>query len=506
MKIRTNAKKSVKASATSKDNVKPLSVGQARVFTYQGDPCVFIGVPEGMIFRWYPDSYGAKSELNYVKNVIKKFPDDWEENLREYGFDTYDESAEYQTWYAKNPIKGSMSCNVTAGFRGEPTLDKLLGIVQSWVGLIDNYYDSGKQYPTAVINDLHASMKGVLRDFGVTASCNKKAVKASYGRWGKFYGLNDVEFTVPNDTDDPTIYYNGNYYNYYAIEDTLWDYYKDECAENGVSPDENEFEKWVADNSYYVYDLLDEIQPKSEPGRGVYRENDNTLRKSIKSSRQRRAVKASYTYKYAVWVLDGDDNTWKCWSGKDSTDLGMSEDEFLDSINHQTYPNPEYNVDNNYVDVMVIDGDKTPADYGQTENVKEYGEIAESTRRAVKADMNKVSSFRVKFQEFLGKVSREVADSLYQYDDAVWDVKGTISPSNGSYWCELNLWCDDEEAGTVNIEYTNDTFNTSTDAFVVSVPDTDEIQAEGNSFADIYDTCVGELIRMAEDYVNFVRY
>lgn len=96
-------------------------------------------------------------------------------------------------------------------------------------------------------------------------------------------------------------------------------------------------------------------------------------------------VKASYTYKYAVWVLDGDDNTWKCWSGKNSADLGMSEDEFLDSINHQTYPNPEYNVDNNYVDVMVIDGDKTPADYGQIEDVKEYGKIAESTRRAIKA-------------------------------------------------------------------------------------------------------------------------
>lgn len=128
----------------------------------------------------------------------------------------------------------------------------------------------------------------------VKAACGgKKSVNASYGRWGKFYGLNDVEFTVPNDTDDPTIYYNGNYYNYYAIEDTLWDYYKDECAENGVSPDEDEFEKWVADNSYYVYDLLDEIQPKSEPGRGVYRENADTLRKSIKSSRQRRAVKAS---------------------------------------------------------------------------------------------------------------------------------------------------------------------------------------------------------------------
>lgn len=230
MKIRHNhknaiksacGKKSVQGGATSRDNVKPLSVGQARVFTYQGDPCVFIGVPEGMIFRWYPDSYGAKSELNYVKNVIKKFPDDWEENLREYGFDTYDENAEYQTWSAKNPVK---------------------------------------------------------------SSCGKKSVKASYGGWGKFYGLNDVEFTVPNDTDDPTIFYNGKYYNYYAIEDTLWDYYKEECAENGVKPDENDFENWVAENSYLVYDLLDEISPKSEPGRGVYREEANTLRRSIKSS------------------------------------------------------------------------------------------------------------------------------------------------------------------------------------------------------------------------------
>ena len=201
-------KKSVKAGTTSWDNVKPLSVGQARVFTFRGDPCVFIGVPNGMIFRWYPSSYSAKSELNYVKNVIKKFPDDWEESLRECGFDQFDDTVEYQTWSAKNPVK---------------------------------------------------------------------------------------------------------------------------------------------------------------------------------SSRQRSSVKASYTYKYAVWVLDGDDNTWKCWSGKNSADLGMSEDEFLDSINHQTYPNPEYNVDNNYVDVMVIDGDKTPADYGQIENVKEYGKIAESTRRAIKA-------------------------------------------------------------------------------------------------------------------------
>lgn len=129
-------------------------------------------------------------------------------------------------------------------------------------------------------------------------------------------------------------------------------------------------------------------------------------------------------------------------------------------------------------------------------------------KKSVKASRRTVcaSSFRTDFQKFLGDVDREVSDALYQYDDAMWEVKGTMSPGDdGSYWFELNLWCDGEEAGTVNIEYNGDTFLTNTDAYVVSVPDSDEIQAEGKSFADVYDTCVGELIRLAEDYVNFVR-
>ena len=140
--------------------------------------------------------------------------------------------------------------------------------------------------------------------------------------------------------------------------------------------------------------------------------------------------------------------------------------------------------------------------------VDEYNEKSEAFEHGVKASRRTVcaSSFRTDFQKFLGDVDREVSDALYQYDDAMWEVKGTMSPSDdGSYWFELNLWCDGEEAGTVNIEYNGDTFLTNTDAYVVSVSDSNEIQAEGNSFADVYDTCVGELIRLAEDYVNFVR-
>ena len=128
--------------------------------------------------------------------------------------------------------------------------------------------------------------------------------------------------------------------------------------------------------------------------------------------------------------------------------------------------------------------------------------VTANKRRAVKAA---TSDMRTQFQSFLNKVDREVSNALYQYGDAVWTVKGTMSNDENGYWFELNLWCDREEAGTVNIEVNGSNYRTSTDEYVVSVPDSDQIQAEGNSFDDILDTCVGELIRLAEDYENFVR-
>lgn len=99
-------------------------------------------------------------------------------------------------------------------------------------------------------------------------------VKAAWGGWNKFYGLPDVEYTVPNDTDDPTIYFNGKYYNYYDIEDTLWDFYKEDCEENGVAPDESDFEHFVEDNVDLVYEVLENARPKSSRGRGVRRDGE----------------------------------------------------------------------------------------------------------------------------------------------------------------------------------------------------------------------------------------
>lgn len=110
-----------------------------------------------------------------------------------------------------------------------------------------------------------------------TKCSGKRPIKAAWGGWNKFYGFDDVEFTVPNDTDDPTIFYNGKYYNYYDIEDTLWSFYKEDCEDDGVVPDEDDFENWVAAHPEYVYDVLDSAVPKQSRGRGVYRKDSNYL-------------------------------------------------------------------------------------------------------------------------------------------------------------------------------------------------------------------------------------
>ena len=157
------------------------------------------------------------------------------------------------------------------GIMSETELNDLLWFepetVYEWVGL---YYND----ETGEVSDEPFDEDDEDEDEDIEESTKvrgKKSVTAAYGGWGKFYGLDDVEFTVPNDTDDPTIYYNGNYYNYYDIEDTLWSYYKEEREETGGIPDEDEFEPWVMDNSYLVYDTLDSATPKEKPGRGVYR-------------------------------------------------------------------------------------------------------------------------------------------------------------------------------------------------------------------------------------------
>ena len=330
MKIRANKyKKAVKASATGKIPYDLVSML--------------------VILR----DWASVEDGDYINDEHKKLVD-IADTLYNVGISVDEMKPEFQKVYKKY---------------GEEFFDKVLDDVSA----LDT------QVTSSNVNDLIADYNDREAAFtGVNASCGKKVVKASTDK--DYSDLTGMKFNKARDI---------------LTKDGFSEHeYGDTKEGNGYAvyrKGNKEVEltyEWVGPmNRAHAGNVID-VYVDEDINTWAYADEakkyaNKSTNASVRSNR--RAVKASYTYKYAVWVLDGDDNTWKCWGGKDSTDLGMSEDEFLDSINHQTYPNPEYNVDNNYVDVMVIDGDKTPADYGQTENVKEYGEIAESTRRAVKA-------------------------------------------------------------------------------------------------------------------------
>lgn len=60
---------------------------------------------------------------------------------------------------------------------------------------------------------------------------------------------------------------------------------------------------------------------------------------------------------YVKWVKKADDGSWVMWGGSYSPDLDKN---FLDRINHPKHPNPDYNIENQYVAAMVLPAGKSP--------------------------------------------------------------------------------------------------------------------------------------------------
>lgn len=58
-------------------------------------------------------------------------------------------------------------------------------------------------------------------------------------------GVPDTTFIFRGDWADPTILYKGKEINCYDVEDGLWETYKDECEENGETPTNDGYEKWL---------------------------------------------------------------------------------------------------------------------------------------------------------------------------------------------------------------------------------------------------------------------
>ena len=74
-----------------------------------------------------------------------------------------------------------------------------------------------------------------------------------------FYGIYGIRYVDHGAYNDPELIWHGKSFNYYDVENSLWDSYKEECAEENKKPNENEFAVWVKKNAYMVREFLQNL-------------------------------------------------------------------------------------------------------------------------------------------------------------------------------------------------------------------------------------------------------
>lgn len=74
--------------------------------------------------------------------------------------------------------------------------------------------------------------------------------------FGWFYGIYGIEYIPHGEWADPELIWHKKSFNYYDVENTLYSYYKEECAENGETVNDDVFEKWVKRNAYLAREIL----------------------------------------------------------------------------------------------------------------------------------------------------------------------------------------------------------------------------------------------------------
>ena len=74
---------------------------------------------------------------------------------------------------------------------------------------------------------------------------------------GDFYGVPGIKYISHGDWGDPEVEYKGVRFNYYDLEDGLWDEYKEEMEEQGKKATDDGFEAWIDANHDRVYEDAD---------------------------------------------------------------------------------------------------------------------------------------------------------------------------------------------------------------------------------------------------------
>lgn len=116
---------------------------------------------------------------------------------------------------------------------------------------------------------------------------------------GNFHGIPDMKFVWHNTQSDPGVIYDGKYFNANEIDDTLWEEFREYCAETGVIEDYDMFDQWVSENTDYVYDLVNVMIENGNyeeldtvdgvgPFKGGWRSNGNFIQGESKKSAKRK--------------------------------------------------------------------------------------------------------------------------------------------------------------------------------------------------------------------------
>lgn len=74
-----------------------------------------------------------------------------------------------------------------------------------------------------------------------------------------FYGIYGMEFIWHNEWCDPEVIWHRHRFNYFDIEDPLWDYYREECEEKGMSADVDAFDGWVKAHAYLAREFCQNL-------------------------------------------------------------------------------------------------------------------------------------------------------------------------------------------------------------------------------------------------------
>lgn len=73
----------------------------------------------------------------------------------------------------------------------------------------------------------------------------------------KFFGISEIDYIYHGDWCDPEVRYKNELFNYYDLEDTLYDSYLEENIEKT-------FKEWVIENKEIVFVILDDFISNKE--------------------------------------------------------------------------------------------------------------------------------------------------------------------------------------------------------------------------------------------------